>query len=277
MELFSRVLLPISSEFPPRNIFRRAKKFSDIFGSKIFVLYITEEKTLKKVEEVAEPFLTEEQLKEMENNIIDKNKEIAGIIFEKIKDSIPVFKREITYGEFSDEIIKFSEKNEITCILMEFEKECFLNYTLFEKIKIPVWVEAQEGKKMVMGICSNLAPNLRVPEVTLKLAEALGYASKLIYIVDIDEKAEVNEKGFKEEKSIDELKKSAEEFAEKHKKNFIVEIAVGGIEEKITEFAEKLNPDVIIVGREMKKRKLFCKELKMEMVEKIKNSLLLLN
>lgn len=269
--------MPISSEFPPKNIFGRAKKFSEVFGSKIYILYITEEKTLRKVEEVAEPFLTEEQLNRIENSIIDKSKEIADIIFEKVKNKIPVFKLETTYGEFSDEIIKFSEKNDITCVLTEFEKECFLNYTLFEKIRIPVWVEAGEGSNVVMGVCSNLAPNLRVPGITLKIATAFGYDSKLIYIIDVEEKAEVDEKGFKKEKTLEELQKSAERFAERHKKNFEVEITVGSIEEKVTEFAEKFNPDVIVVGREMKKRKLFCKELKMEMIEKLKNSLLFLN
>ena len=269
--------MPISSEFPPKNIFGRAKKFSEIFGSKIYILYITEEKTLRKVEEVAEPFLTEEQLKKMENSIIDKNKEIADIIFEKVKNKFPVFNVETTYGEFSDEIIKFSEKNDITCIITEFEKECFLNYTLFEKIKIPVWVEAGEGGKVVMGVCSNLAPNIRVPDITLKIATAFGYDSKLLYIIDIEEKAEVDERGFKKEKSLEELQKGAEKFAKKHEKNFRVEIAIGSIEEKVAEFAEKFNPDVIVVGREMKKRKLFCKELKLEMIEKLKNSLLFLN
>ena len=62
-EIFKKLLFPISSEFFQENVAKRIKKFVEIFGSDVYVVYIIEEKILKKMEDVAEPFLTEEQRK----------------------------------------------------------------------------------------------------------------------------------------------------------------------------------------------------------------------
>ena len=276
MEVFKRLLLPISSEFFSENVAERAEKFVELFGSKVYAVYIIEEKTLRKVDEIAEPFLTEKQRKEMEKNIIEKNKGVANIIFEKIAEYIPDFEREIIVGEFSDVIMKKAKKHNATCVMMGFEKECFLRYRLLENIKIPVWVEIGKGEN-VLGVCSNLAPNVRVPKFTLKFAEKFGKKAYFIYVIDTEEKIEVDEKGVKREKTMEELRQAAEKFAAKYKKYADVKIAVGSIEGEVAKYADEVNADVVIIGREMKKRKIFSREIKKEMIEKIKHSLLFLN
>ena len=169
METFKRLLLPISSEFFSENIVERAGEITKIFGSEVYALYIIEEKTLKKMEEIAELFLTEKQRKEMEDSIINRGRDVANIIFREIEKYIPFFKKDVTTGEFSDIIIEKAEGYNATCIIMGFEKECFLKYRLLEEIKIPVWVEIKRGKS-ILGVCSNLAPNVKVPKFTLELS-----------------------------------------------------------------------------------------------------------
>ena len=76
---------------------------------------------------------------------------------------------------------------------------------------------------------------------------------------------------------MEKLKQKAEEFVEEYKNSANVRIAIGNIEEEVAKYADEINADIAIVGREMKKRSIFCKEFKKEMAEKIKHSLLFLN
>jgi len=87
----------------------------------------------------------------------------------------------------------------------------------------------------------------------------------------------VDEKGVKRERTMEELRQAAEKFAAKYKKYADVKIAVGSIEGEAAKYADEVNADVVIIGREMKKRKIFSREIKKEMIEKIKHSLLFLN
>ena len=87
------------------------------------------------------------------------------------------------------------KKKNITCIRMGFERKTTLRYRLFEELDIPIWVEAGRGKNTVIGVCSNLSPNRKVPKITCNIAEALGYEPYIIYIVDTSDRVEVDEKG----------------------------------------------------------------------------------
>ncbi len=276
MEIFKRLLFPISSEFFPEIVINRIEDFIEKFNSKVFVVYIIEEKILRKIEEVAEPFLTEEQRKRIEKDVIERNKEIANIIFNKLRKHID-FEKKIVIGEFSDKVIENVKEYEATCVIMGYEKECFLKYRLFEKLHIPIWVEIGKMSKNILGVCSNLAPNIRVPKITLSLAKKLGYNPFFVYIVDVEEKVEVDEKGNKMKRSLEELIRKAKKFAEEYGKYARVEIAVGALEEEIIKFAKRLNADVIVIGREMKKRRIFGKGLKKEIADRINHSVFFLN
>jgi len=276
METFKRLLLPISSEFFSDNVAKRASKIANIFGSEIYVVYIMEEKAFRKMEEVAEPFLTEKQRKEMEGSVIGRSKEIAKIIFERISKYIPEFENEVVVGEFSDIIFEKIEKHDPTCIVVGFEKECLLKYRFLENVRIPVWIEIGEGEN-ILGVCSNLAPNVRVPNFTIEFAKIFGKKAYLLYVIDKKEMVEVDEQGFKKPSNMEKLKQRAEEFVEKYRSFADVTVKIGDIEEEVMKYTKEIDADVAIVGREMKKRSIFCKEYKKEMAEKIKHSLLFLN
>jgi len=172
MEIFRRILMPISSEFYSEGLIQRAAEFKRKFGGEVIAVYIVEEKTIRRMEEVSEPFLTEEQRKEMEKNIFEKSKEMAEIIFSKAEEYLQDFRREISIGEFSDVILEKMEKHGASCIMIGFEKDCMLKYRFLERVKIPVWVEIGKGEN-ILGVCSNLAPNIKVPSFTIKFAESM--------------------------------------------------------------------------------------------------------
>jgi len=276
MEIFRRILLPISSEFYSEGLIQRAAEFKRKFGGEVIAVYIVEEKTIRRMEEVSEPFLTEEQRKEMEKNIFEKSKEMAEIIFSKAEEYLQDFQREISIGEFSDVILEKMEKHGASCIMIGFEKDCMLKYRFLERVKIPVWVEIGKGEN-ILGVCSNLAPNIKVPSFTIKFAEAMEKRPYLLYIIDTSEMVEVDENCVKKPCSMERLMEKAKEFKEKYEHIARIEIRKGGIEEEAANFADEINADVAIVGREMKKRGIFSKEFKKEMAEKIKHSLLFLN
>lgn len=277
MEIFKKLLLPISSEFFNESVVKRAKKIIDIFSSELVVAYIVEEKTLKKMDEITMPFFAERQRKEIEEEIINENKEVAEILFEKIKNITGNFEKIIVVGEYSDEINKIVKEKKITCVITAFEKECFLKYRLFEMLHIPLLVEFGEGGKNILGVCSNLAPNVRVPKFTLEIAEKFRYKPHFVYIIDKDELVEVDEEGNKIERDLEYLKNRAKEFASRYEKFAPIEITVGAIENEMIKYADRINADLVIIGREMKRKSLFGKELKRELVERIKHSLLFLN
>ena len=277
MEIFKKLLLPISSEFFNENVIERVKNIVEVFGSELVVAYIVEKKTMKKVDEVAELFLTEEQRKEMEEEVINESKLIASHFFERIEKEIGKHENMIVFGEYSEEIKKIVEEKKITCVVTSFEKECLIKYRLFEMLSVPILVEFGRGEKKILGVCSNLAPNKRVPKITLEMAEKMNYEPFFIYIIDKEEKVEVDEYGHKIERDLDYLKMKAKEFIEKYKDKAIIRMSIGTIENEMAKYADEINADLVVIGREMKRKGIFGREIKREMVEKVKHSLLLLN
>ena len=78
---------------------------------------------------------------------------------------------------------------------MGFEKECILNYRLFDKMEVPIWIETNDEIKSILAVCSNLAPNQIVPKVGIELSKALGWDLHLLYIVDPGDNVEVDQAG----------------------------------------------------------------------------------
>ena len=282
-EIFERILVPISSEYFPVNAVKRAGELSEIFESTVEIVYIIEEKTLKKIDEVAESVNTVYERDELKKELAEKGNFMAhSVIFEEVDK---FFKekpeKKVIEGEFTDVIIEEARIRKITCILMGFEKKCMLRYRLFEELDIPIWVEMDGGKKVVVGICSNLSPNKKVPKVTYAIAEALGYEPYIVYIVDTSDRVEVDERGERSlKKPVEYLLENGEKFVEKFKEKGIKTMVLEGpIEEKIGEIAGKLEASLVVVGREKKRRKIlwvFCRDVKKEITEKTGHSLLFL-
>ncbi len=281
--LFKRILVPISSEYFSLKAIKRAGELAEIFGSSIEIAYIIEEKTLKKIDEVAESVKTEYKREELKKEVAIEGNSIAySVIFEEANK---FFKKEpekrVIEGEFTNVIIEEAKRKKITCVLMGFERKCILRYRLFEELPLPIWVEMEGGKKTIAGICSNLSPNKKVPRVTCSIAEALEYEPYIAYIVDTSDRVEVDKEGERSSKKpIDYLLQNGEKFVKKFKEKGIKTMVLDGpIEERIGEIADKLEAGLVVVGREKKRRKIlgiFFKDVKREITEKTSHSLLFL-
>lgn len=281
--IFRRILVPISSEYFPIEAVKRAGKLAETFGSSVEIVYIIEEKTLKKIDEVAESVNTEYEREELKREVTEEGSFMAHSLIFKEVDKF--FKKEpekkVLEGEFTNVIKEEIRKEGITCILMGFEKECMLRYRLFEEVDIPIWVEMNGGKNIVAGVCSNLSPNKKVPKVTFTLAKVLGYEPYIVYIVDTSDRVEVDENGKRSvKKPIEYLLRNGEKFVKKFEEEGIKTVVLHGpIEEKIGEIARKLDASLVVIGREKKRRKIlgvFCREIKKEITERAGHSLLFL-
>ena len=281
--IFERILVPISSEYFPIEAVKRAGKLAETFESFVEIVYIIEEKTLKKIDEVAESVNTEYEREGLKREVAAKGDFMAhSLIFEEVDK---FFKKEpekkVLEGEFTDVIKEEVQRKKITCILMGFEKECMLRYRLFEEANLPIWVEMNGGKNIVAGVCSNLSPNKKVPKVTFTIAKALGYEPYIVYIVDTSDRVEVDEEGKRSvKKPVDYLLRNGKKFVKKFEEEGIKTMVLHGpIEEKIGEIARKLDAGLLVIGREKKRRKIlgvFCKDVKKEITEKAGHSLLFL-
>jgi len=273
MEIFKKMIVPVSSEFFPEKAVVETKKLSEIFGSEVIILYVIEKKTLKKFEMASNTFFTYQQKKNFEEKLIKEQKEIAtDIIKKRIRSNIKKFEEKVVVGEYSEEIEKAIEDYKATIVVTEFEKWNVLKYRLLEKLKLPIWVAAGGGD-VVVGACSNLAPNVKVPKFVKDFSDITNHKAILLYIIDIEDRVLVNENGEKVKASIDELRSNAKKFAERYEK---VEIREGIFEEELVKFADEVNAGLVVIGREMKKRSM-NREVRKDIAENIHHSVLFLN
>ena len=278
MAIFDTLLLTLSSEFLSQSSLRRGEELSQKFNSHIRVLYIIETKTIKKMEGTAETFLTDNQLKHMEKELITGNTLLAeNVIFEHIKQVFHHFEKKIVVGEFSTEVQKAAGDWNATCVIMGYEKNCLVKYRLLEELDIPLLVAKNKGENSILGVCSNLAPNMRVPKITIDLAHNFGYKPHILYVVDPEEPVKVDSNGFKKESNLTELTDTATHFLSRYNTISQTTLATGTLEDEINHYAAHINPDIVVIGREMKRRTLFSKEIKRNLMAKLNNSILFLN
>jgi nucleotide-binding universal stress UspA family protein len=272
-------LVPISSEFSFEQIVQRAGMLSHAFNSAVMVVYIIETKTLKTMGDVAETMLTDQQLKEMGQDIVSSATDIAKqIIFERVKPVLPNCEIAVAVGEFSEEIRRAAEKWQATCVVTGYERYCTLRYRLLEDLNLPLWVEQHPSTNpIVLGVCSNLAPNKRVPDLTIELAANLNAIPHLLYVVDIEELVEMDEQGEKHQSTTANLTETGQMFLRSYRDHIHGHFSVGVLEDNIVRYTTKLNPDVVIIGHEMKRKKFLCHELKRDIVTRMQHSLLFLN
>ena len=285
--MFENILIPISSEFYSKDVLKRSVFLSKKFGSKINLVYIIEEKTLDQADRISDAYRTQYERNEMKHEIIKTQKLAAdSIVFNDakfyFKKSNISFSEKIIEGEFSKVVKREMRKQDYDLILMGFEKGCMLKYRLLDEIDIPVWVEAEGRGKSILAICSNLAPNQQVPNVSVKLSKALGWRLNMLYVVDVEDSVQVDANCSRSDKrSEKDLIFSAQNFVSlMKKKGADVSLVKGSLEKETAKAAESINPNLVIVGREQKKKGtlgLPIKNVKRKMAEKCKYSILFLN
>jgi len=285
--MFENILITVSSEFYSKKILERSVFLAERFKSTINLVYIIEEKTLHQTDKISDSFRTHYNRLETSNDIIKKSRLRADNIilndakfFLKNKE-IP-FKEKIVEGEFSNVVKRELDENNYDLVLMGFEKGCILNYRLLDEVNVPIWIESDGEGKSILAVCSNLAPNQKVPDVSVKLSEDLGWDLHMLYVVDMEDSVEVDETGQRSDrKSEKDLIFIGENFVEKmREKGVNVRLVKGGLEKETVKAAEDIGANLVIVGREQKKKNIFglpVKNVKKKIAEKCRYSILFVN
>ena len=266
----------------------RSITLAEHFQSTVNLLYIIEEKTLNQTDKLSDAYRTCYDRTETKKEIIKEHIQTADkIIFDKAKSfyenkEIPS-KVEIVEGEFSSVIQREIKKNNYDLILMGFEKECLLKYRLLDEVNIPIWIESGRPIRSFLAVCSNLAPNKRVPEFSLQFSKLFNWKLHMLYVVDIQDSVVVNEYGIRSERQPSlKLLDSAKEFQfDMHRHGINVEIVKGNLERETIKTAEKTGSELIIIGREKKRKNLLgllpIKSVKRKVAEKTNFSYLFIN
>lgn len=285
--MFDNILIPISSEFYQAEIFQRGVFLAEKFNSSTKLIYIIEEKTLNQTEKRLNSHRTDFDKEETKKEIIRRHIHVADtIIFEEAKrlfteKNMP-FNEEVIEGEFSAVIKGQINKHKYDLILMGFEKGCMLNYRLFDEVHIPIWIESGSDNNSILAVCSNLAPNQKVPEISVKLSKILGWDLHMVYMIDTEDSIEVDSMGKRSErKSERELLNQGHKFVyEMGKKELTVSLVKGSLEKETAKAAEDIGAGLVILGREQKKKNILgipTKSIKKKMVEKCRYSILFVN
>jgi hypothetical protein len=198
------------------------------------------------------------------------------------KDRNIPFQEKIVEGEFSTVVKNVIERQHHDLILMSFRKDCLLNYRLLEEVDTSIWIESKKQDQSILAVCSNLAPNQKVPQVSMKLAQLLGWDLHMLYVVDVLDNVVVDAAGRRSErKSTDELIAKGERFVNTMtKKGINTHMVTGGLERETAKAAKQIGANLIIVGREKKKHILglpVVKSTKRKLAEKCKYSILFVN
>jgi len=285
--MFENILIPVSSEFYSKKILERSVFLAERFKSTINLVYIIEEKTLHQTDKISDSFRTHYNRLETSNDIIKKSRlRVDNIILNDAKfflknKEIP-FKEKIVEGEFSNVVKRELDENNYDLVLMGFEKGCILNYRLLDEVNAPIWIESEGEGRSILAVCSNLAPNQKVPEFSVKLSKDLGWDLHMLYVIDMGDSVEVDETGQRSDrKSEKDLIFIGENFVEKMgEKGVNVRLVKGSLEKETVKAAEDIGANLVIVGREQKKKNIFglpVKNVKKKMAEKCRYSILFVN
>ena len=285
--MFKNILVPISSEYYSKEVLERTAFLAEKFKSTINLIYIIEEKVLNQTDKLSNVYRTPHEIAETKKEIIREHKLAAdNIVFDDAnyflkRKQIPL-EEKIIEGEFSKVVKSETDKKDYDLILMGFEKECFLNYRLLDELDIPIWIQSKSEGKSILSVCSNLAPNQKVPNISIELSELLGWTLNMLYIVDNEDSVQVDKNGKRSDKKPEKaLLFNGQNFVNEMKnKGINVRLITGSLEKVTLKAAEEINPSLIIVGREQKKKGILglpIKHLKRKLAEKCKYSLLFVN
>ncbi len=285
--MFKQILIPISSEFYRTDVLERAAFLAQKFESTVTLLYIIEEKTLKQADKRSDAFRTYYDRNTTKEGTIETYKRAAdSIIFEEahhfFNKANTSFEEKIVQGEFSTVIHQEITNKPYDLLLMGFEKACVLNYRLMDDlpVDIPLWaVSNVQGNDAILAVCSNLAPNQKVPEISLSLAKAFGWKLHMLYVVDTEDAVEVDiTLGRSTKKSAQELCAKGSFFVNNMKQQGIdARLVTGSLEKEMMDEADALKAKLIIMGRQQKKKGalgLPVKKMKRKLAEKCQHSIL---
>ena len=286
--MFKKILIPISSEYYNREVLIRAVFLADKFKSSITLLYIIEKKTIDQTGELSDTHLTDFEINQTKKQMMkDQVKKADTIIFDDAKayfkeKNIKLDEKKIVNGEFSDCVKLELEKKSYDLVLMGFEKECLLKYRILDDVNIPIWVEEKSESNTILAICSNLAQNKKVPKISIKLSKELAWDLHMLYIVDTEDHVEIDEMGkrtkIKPERDL--LFKSQNFVTNMQKKGVNIQSIKGVLEKEIAKASEKINPGLVILGREQKKKGILGlpkQNVKRKIAEKCGHSILFVN
>ncbi len=285
--MFTKIVVAISSEFMSEGPIIRAAQLAEKFNSEVKLVYIIEEKVLKTLDKVAEGVQTYQEREKIKKDIIENHGARSGeMILKKFETILKKkginAKKKIVRGEFS-EIIKLEiEKEKSDLIIMGFQRSCLLGYRLFQDLDIPIWIESNEKLKKILAVCTNLAPNEKVPKVSMALAKSYNAELSMIYVIDTTDRIMVDKNLRRSEKKDKQtLIEEGNKFKENmEKKGLKTDVAIGGLEKLIREKEKKIKANLIIIGREQKKRRIlgvYYRNPRLKIAEKTKHSILYLN
>ncbi len=262
--MFENILIPISSEFYPKQVLKRSLYLAKKFKSKLTFLYIIENKALEKTDQLVDSYLSDFEINQTKKQIIKAKKISADeIVF---KDAKEFFKNKkisinekVKKGEFSPIIHRELKKKKYDLILMGFEKECRLKYRLLDQVDIPVWIEAKSDSRKILAVTSNLTPNEKVTNISMKLSKKLGWSLDMLYVVDREDATEVDEKGKRSSKKTEnDLILIGNNFLKKiEKKGIRIKMVKGKIEKETIKTAKNINANLVVIGKEEKRKGIF--------------------
>jgi hypothetical protein len=285
--MFQNILVPISSEFYSKDVIKRSILLAGTFTGTVHLVYIIEEKPLDEMERRTDTHLTHYNRTETHHDVLNQQRQTADdLIFQDAQHRLHKkninMNTKIIQGEFSTIVTSELEKNQYDLVIMGYERGCMIDYRLINDINIPVWIESGGHHNSILAVCSNLAPNQKVPELSLDLAQKLDWDLEMIYVTDVEDNVEVDKQGNRSSpKPLHELLFSRQEFIEHmQEKGVRVKTVEGSLQKESIKAARKMKAGLVIIGREQKKRGKLgfpVKKVKQKMAERCKYSLLFIN
>ena len=285
--MFTRILIAISSEFMSEGPVKRAAQLAEKFNSEVKLVYIIEEKVLETLDKVAEGVQTYQEREKIKKEISENHGARSGEMilkkFEMIlkKKGIDA-KKKIVRGKFSEIVKRETEKEKSDLIIMSFQRSCLLSYRLFQDVDIPIWIESNEKIRKILAVCTNLAPNEKVPQISMALAKIYNAELSMVYIIDTTDRIMVDKNLIRSEKKDKQtLVEEGNKFKENmEKRGLKTDVVIGSLEKIIREKEKKIKSNLIIIGREQKKRRIlgvYYRNPRLKIAEKTKHSVLYLN
>jgi nucleotide-binding universal stress UspA family protein len=283
-QIFQKILVPVSSESYSIDVIKRSIYLAEIFHASVRLLYIIEERPLIEMKRQTDTHRTHYDRTETEHELVNQHRKTADdIVFEDAmklyqQKNIPI-KQDIFQGEFSTIVTNEIEKEGYDLVVMSYEKGCMVDYSLLDELAASVWIEAGGHHESILAVCSNLAPNQQVPDISINLAQLFQWPLTVLYVIDTQDAVKVDENGRRSiRKPKEELYFTRQEFAETMlEKGINVQTTEGTLENETIKAANTMAAGLVIIGREQKRRGslgLPIKSIKQKMAEKCKYSLL---
>jgi len=286
--LFGNIMIPVSSEFFSRAALKRGAELATLFGSTVTVIYIIEERAYQQVDKLSDAFRTTYERAETRSDLTQEQASAADtVIFdeaERIFSSRNLdIKERILQGEFSTVVQRELQRGRFDLVVMGFEKGCLIDYRILDEATVPVWVESREaGSNVMLAVCSNIAPNQRVPDISVRLASAMNWDLHVLYVVDTQDAVEVDSSGKRSrKKSTRDLVSAGDSFLTGLASDRITtELVQGSLERETVKAARRHHAGLVVLGREQKERKILgipTRHTKRKLAEKCGPSLLFIN